>query len=363
MSSVGLFTATEKLSLSFMMHEPEYWCSPKTANLKSGERLPEYCSITNQCEMLNIDYSQISELDLIPNITTVPCDQFDYTRDEYPETAVTQFNLVCGDKFWTLLSQSVHLFGLVIGSLVSGILSDKYGRKPIIICFAIVFLVCGTAVVFSFNIYMFNLFRWGAAATASSVYNVSYTYCSENSSGSWRNIVTLLFGMSVSFGFMSLPFISRLFPRWYDLQLIITLPIIILILLLCIPSFFSESPRWLSTKLYLEEAVELTAKETKTSKIEKQKMQDSYEPTDKTVSIQDLFKTPGIRNSTFTLLYIWLIYQIVYNFIIMNIKSMIPGNETMNIEILAVLDLLASLISFPILQYFDRRKPISVCMP
>ena len=45
----------------------------------------------------------------------------------------------------------------------------------------------------------------------------------------------------------------------------------------------------------------------------------------------------------------------------MNAKNIVPGDATLNIVIMAALDLIAGVLSFPILQYCRRKDSISMC--
>ena len=59
------------------------------------------------------------------NSTIPQCERWKYET----ESVVSEFNLVCGKKFWVSLSKSIYLFGYIVGSAASGVLSDIYGRK------------------------------------------------------------------------------------------------------------------------------------------------------------------------------------------------------------------------------------------
>lgn len=44
-------------------------------------------------------------------------------------TVISDFNLVCDRKQLNNMAEMVFLAGVALGGLVSGIISDKYGRK------------------------------------------------------------------------------------------------------------------------------------------------------------------------------------------------------------------------------------------
>ena len=48
-----------------------------------------------------------------------------------------------------------------------------------------------------------------------------------------------------SIAYMLLPLVSWIFPAWPHLQLAVSLPVLLLVVLLLLPGFTSESPRWI----------------------------------------------------------------------------------------------------------------------
>ena len=79
------------------------------------------------------------------NTTELECDSWDYAK----ESLVSKFNLVCSNRYWVPLSQSVYMLGYVAGSAISGVLSDKFGRRPVIIVSTIGYLVSGLVLISS----------------------------------------------------------------------------------------------------------------------------------------------------------------------------------------------------------------------
>ncbi|XP_045153116.1 solute carrier family 22 member 11 [Echinops telfairi] len=61
---------------------------------------------------------------------TEPCvDGWVYDRGTFTSTTVTQWNLVCQFEHLKPLGQSVYMAGILLGSTVWGLLSDRFGRK------------------------------------------------------------------------------------------------------------------------------------------------------------------------------------------------------------------------------------------
>ena len=310
------------------------------------------------------DYTSLS----IDNLTYKDCKRWDYARHKFTETVVSQFNLVCGIEFWIVLSKSIYMFGYVVGSVSSGFLSDKFGRTRIIHISTAGYFLFGIAVVLSPTIVVFNIFRWCTAVCSMSIYTVSFTYCAEIVSGKWNTFVGVFFGVTGALGLMCVPTIALFFPRWTSLQLALTVPILVVFAAPLGILFFPESPRWLiahglveESEIVMEQIAEANGKEYKMN-ISKSlvNLSDSYGKAN--VSIRDLFKTPGLCRSTLVLFYIWFCFVSIYNCLILNTKTLIPGSMFVNIEILGSLEVLASFVTLPILHYAPRRISVSLCM-
>ena len=61
-----------------------------------------------------------------------PCSMWAYDTSHFTETASMKFNIVCDNAYLRTLSGTLRMFGLLIGSLTFGWLSDLIGRIPTI---------------------------------------------------------------------------------------------------------------------------------------------------------------------------------------------------------------------------------------
>ncbi|CAG9787709.1 unnamed protein product [Diatraea saccharalis] len=60
-----------------------------------------------------------------PDSNATCCDNPIYDRSKYTRTIITEWNLICDRDWLKDLTQTAFQFGVLIGSLVFGILSDK----------------------------------------------------------------------------------------------------------------------------------------------------------------------------------------------------------------------------------------------
>ncbi|SKC01625.1 MFS transporter, sugar porter (SP) family [Sphingobacterium nematocida] len=151
------------------------------------------------------------------------------------------------DAFWHGLTVSISLIGTIIGALIAGRISERYGRKPVLIAIALLYLLsaigCAVSPYWSF----FLLFRLlgGLAVGISSV--VGPVYISEIAPSKDRGKLTGLFQIMIVSGIFIAYLTNFLFTgiggdAWRYMLGIMAVPAVLFYLLL---KGIPESPRWL----------------------------------------------------------------------------------------------------------------------
>ncbi|WP_025762793.1 sugar porter family MFS transporter [Dyadobacter tibetensis] len=145
---------------------------------------------------------------------------------------------------------SIALIGTVIGAMLGGIPTDRFGRKKVLIWIAILYLISALGSALAMDWYSFIAFRFlgGLGVGASSV--AAPLYISEISPARSRGKMVGLFQFNVVFGIL-IAYFSNYFMQglgdnaWRWMLGIEALPsIVFLVALLYVP----ESPRWLVVK-------------------------------------------------------------------------------------------------------------------
>ncbi|CAI9732225.1 organic cation transporter protein-like [Octopus vulgaris] len=70
-----------------------------------------------------------------------------------------EFDLVCEKKWLKSTLQSVYFVGYLIGSIVFGVLSDRFGRKLTFFMTNLFFSVCGVSKIFMPSFVVFMIFH------------------------------------------------------------------------------------------------------------------------------------------------------------------------------------------------------------
>lgn len=159
-------------------------------------------------------------------------------------------------KMWSLnafehgITVSIALIGTVIGSLIGGIPSDKYGRRMTLFIIAILYLISAVGTAYSFDWLSFLIFRFlgGLGVGISSV--VAPMYISEIAPANKRGRLVALFQFNIVLGIL-MAFLSNYLlagvgeNAWRWMMGVQAFPsIIFATTVLIIP----ESPRWLILK-------------------------------------------------------------------------------------------------------------------
>uniref|UniRef100_A0A3B4FIQ1 Major facilitator superfamily (MFS) profile domain-containing protein n=1 Tax=Pundamilia nyererei TaxID=303518 RepID=A0A3B4FIQ1_9CICH len=251
------------------------------------------------------------------NDTEQCLDGWVFSTDKYTTTIVSEWDLVCDNAWKVPFSTSFFFVGALIGSFISGHLSDRHClRKPILSCFL------------------------------SLKPNPSSLSCpgSEMLSKSAR-VTYILLGHSLGFGFgyALLPLFAYFIRGWRMLLVAAALPGFLFIPTWCL---IPESPRWLLQKGRVEEAELVIRKalmvpffsyyflENHTILFHHQNKDEE----EQTYTYMDLMRTHNIRNITILGVFIWISVAMVYYGLSLN-SSNLHGNIYLNCFISAAIDI------------------------
>jgi len=169
------------------------------------------------------------------------------------------------DATWTGWAMGCALVGCAIGAGAAGVLSDRFGRKKVLILSAVLFLVSavGTAVPKSITAFIIYRILGGLGVGAASI--CSPMYIAEISPARIRGRMVSINQFAIVTGFLVVYFANYFIARqgdaaWNELSGwrwmfgSESLPALLLLVLLF---FVPESPRWLTKQNRSEEALEI----------------------------------------------------------------------------------------------------------
>ncbi|NP_001088049.1 solute carrier family 22 member 4 [Xenopus laevis] len=358
------------MSVMFLAATPKHRCHiPAGANLSEAWRnvsIPP--GQDSQCRRYRLEtLSNYSALGLLPGrdvdvtgIEQEPClDGWDYSKSLYLSTIVTEWDIVCENDWKGPLTTSLFFVGVLLGSFVSGQLSDGFGRKKIL--FVTMAIQTGFSIVqvFSTSWEMFSILFLIVGMGQISNYVAAFILGNEILGKSARILYSTM-GTCIFFaiGYMMLPLFAYFIRDWRTLLLALTIPG-----LFCIPLWWiiPESPQWLICKGRIEEAEDIIRKAAKINRVpapavifKTSELEDSAERQRKRYTLLDLVKTFNIRIITAMTILLWLITSIGYFGISLNTPNL-HGDPYLNCFLLAAIEVPSNIFAWLLLKYIPRR--------
>ncbi|KAM6475140.1 solute carrier family 22 member 4 isoform 3-T3 [Liasis olivaceus] len=367
------------MSAVFLAGTPEHRCRvPDSANLsaawlnasipleeRGGQQVRSQCSRYRLEALRNFSAGNLEpgrDVDLSQLGQEKCLDGWEYSQEVYLSTIVTEWNLVCDNDWKAPLTTSLFFVGVLLGSFISGQLSDKFGRK------AILFATMGVQTGFSFlQIFstsweMFTVLFLIVGMGQISNYVVAFILGTEILGKSVRIIFSTL-GVCIFFaiGYMLLPLFAYFIREWRMLLLALTVPGVC-----CVPLwwFIPESPRWLISQGRIGEAEAIIRKAAETNKIPAPAvLLDPVEVEDLKAKqhqgvFLDLFRSRNIAIMTIMSLLLWMFTSIGYFGLSLSTPNL-HGNAYFNCFLSAVIEVPAYVIAWLLLRILPRRYTIS----
>ncbi|XP_069753865.1 organic cation/carnitine transporter 2-like [Narcine bancroftii] len=363
------------LSIVFVGDVPDHRCSiPANLNLSEAwmnrtiPLVPGDDPHYSKCSRYRLDVIvNLSETFPDPDLVNMsgveqePClDGWEYSREQYISTIVSEWDLVCNDDWKSPFSVLMFFAGVLVGSLFSGQLSDKFGRKIALFGSMAVQFVISSLQVFSPNWEIFCLLNFLIGLGRTSKYIAAFVLGTELQ-GKPIRILFCTLGVCISYaiGYMLLPLFAFFIRSWRMLLLAFSFSGLLYIPLWW---FIPESPRWLMLNGRSKEAEEIfryiakkngvMAPDVLFSDLEiedmKAKSTKSHNP------IINLVKTCNIRVITIISILLWMIINIGYYGLSLNTPNL-HGNDYLNCFFSAAIEIPGYIASWLFLRRLSRR--------
>ncbi|CAG5058026.1 unnamed protein product [Parnassius apollo] len=195
---------------------------------------------------------------MIDEKRTVPCEKLVY--EDY-NSIVAEFDLGCQPWKRTLIG-TVHNLGLVFSYILSGVISDRYGRKVIIVGTPLMVGAVGLLKSFSVDYWMLLMLEF--LETALGYGNASLILSLETVSHNDRVVYSCITDILSNFGAALFGLIAWKIPYWRHLMRAIYAPLLVVVFYIFL---VDEGVRWLLAHNKKYEAVRVLNKVAKINNI------------------------------------------------------------------------------------------------
>ncbi|XP_077977695.1 organic cation transporter protein-like [Glandiceps talaboti] len=324
----------------------------------------------SQCKQYNVTGLSYTPEDLGKREDQLSCDQgWVYDRSTYESTVVQEFDLVCDKDWLKQLSKSIILVGKLVGSLIFGQLSDRFGRKPVFIAAIAWTILVSAGTAFSPTYYVFAIGQFCMGIGAMGIFLVGFVIGVELVGPTWRTFAGIFIEIFYAIGYISLAVVAWAYhTKWRYLEMTIA---IVLVPYLSYIWFVPESIRWLVQQGKYDKAEKLLKKAAKTNKVtlpdnlfdeEKHQLEKEIElDNTKKATFFDLFRTPNLRIRTLNIFFNWFANCLVYYGLSFNTDNL-GENDYINFFISGAVEIPAYISCLIFMKYFGRRILVCVYM-
>ncbi|RUS82901.1 hypothetical protein EGW08_009324, partial [Elysia chlorotica] len=302
------------------------------------------------------------------SLETQSCSRWVYSTDMFASSIVSELNLVCDRQIFISHANMVGMAGVMLVSMVTGTLSDRWGRKNLYILHNWIQLAASVAVVFVKSETSFLILRFVEVGSGMAAFMCLFGLVTELAAPSTRVVGSSVNLASWNFGVLLVILVAYFVREWKTLQLILTAPL--LATGLTFPILIPESPKWLISRKRYSEAqaiLQTIAKVNgKSLPAELDLARGSHRSSDSPGGIiRGLVLLFNSRVLTFRLIILaisWTVNAMVYYGVGLNMGFIIPGDVYLNFFITALMMLMLFPLAVWIMLRGIRNKLISFSM-
>eukprot|EP00066_Takifugu_rubripes_P020216 XP_011609482.1 PREDICTED: solute carrier family 22 member 8-like [Takifugu rubripes] len=179
----------------------------------------------------------------VSHLKTEEClDGWTFDHSEFLATTISEWDLVCSLRPLKQMIQTIYMGGVLTGAIIFGGLSDRFGRRSVLIWsyLQLAILGCSAALSPTYSVYCIFRFLCGMAVSGIIINGVSLKV--EWIPTKERTLVGTLTSFFFTFGQLILAGLAYWLRDWRKLQVVVCVPHF---LFFAYSWWFAESARWL----------------------------------------------------------------------------------------------------------------------
>ncbi|NXN95222.1 S226A protein, partial [Rhinopomastus cyanomelas] len=296
---------------------------------------------------------------------TEPCrDGWSYDRSVFSSTIITEWDLVCSSRGLKQLAQSLYMAGVLVGGIIFGGLSDRFGRRLLLTWCYLQLATMGTCSSFAPTFSVYCLFRFLTGMAFSGIVLNSVSLSVEWMPTRTRALVGTAMGYCYTVGQFLLAGVAYAVPDWRRLQLAVSLPFFGFFLY---SWWLTESARWLvmvgksqQALKELQKVARMNRKKEEGEKLDVEVKDPGWVLTGHLWGVSchhtvfDLVRTPIVRRISCCLCFVWFSTSFAYYGLAMDLQ-----NFDFNIYVIQLVfgavDIPAKLVSILTMTFVGRR--------
>uniref|UniRef100_A0A8C9ZJB7 Solute carrier family 22 member 7b, tandem duplicate 1 n=1 Tax=Sander lucioperca TaxID=283035 RepID=A0A8C9ZJB7_SANLU len=319
---------------NFMAAVPPHYCNiialddgDVFGNLTREQKLAvgvpaEQDGTPSSCQMFSKpQYQHLSGSNNSEDAFTVQCQNgWVYDNSTFKSTLATEWDLVCSRKGMNKATATIFFIGVMFGAPLFGFLSDRFGRRPLLLVSYLSSLTFAVLSAFSTSYVMFVILRFFTGMSLAGISIISVVLNVEWFGIEHRTFSGVIISLDWTLGNWILVGIAYNVNQWRLLIVAVTLPLILSIMTW---RWLPESARWLLANGKADAAHHYIMQCAKMNNRTKcmATVTPTIETKDKKYTFVDLFKTPNIRKRSICLGIVWYGVAFTYYGLSLNITG------------------------------------------